>query len=134
LDASIRPADISTAPVRPECSAEIKIDPKDDSFAVIAKFSQEARAWPFFAADAELSSMKATKIMVQADEFDSLRDEGLLFYQRLKKLGLDATLSYLHNATHVETFGSVIFGIPETAASRKGLADIVMFLRKSFQV
>lgn len=103
----------------------------DPLMATMREVAIDERASPlFFKDDAKLA--KLAPVLVQVCEFDPLRDEALLYYNRLKSLGVDATLSYLENATHAEPLAVDLMRLPPTKAMLKGVEDAVAFMKKYY--
>ena len=76
---------------------------------------------------------KLPKTFFEITEFDSFRDEGLLFYDRLTKLGVKTELSYQKNFVHVEGIIQQIAFLPESNQHAEALAKIVKFCKDSLK-
>ncbi|GBG23908.1 Arylacetamide deacetylase [Hondaea fermentalgiana] len=84
--------------------------------------AKDPLAWPVFATDEDLAQFPRT--VIQVEEFDPLRDEGILFYRRLARNGVRATCKQNMGAIHgSEIMPQAAIEIPlDTCASIAAMA------------
>ena len=78
---------------------------------------------PLMAEDEDLASLPPTYILTA--EFDVLRDDGLMFAERLKMIGIEVTQSYVSNEEH--GFALMVDVFPTAV---KELEDFLVFFKK----
>ena len=106
---------------------EMKNRPKE--VAKLGEMAMTQRAWPLtHEDDGKLAKLPMT--FIQVCQFDPLRDEGLLYFNRLRSLKVPASLSFLENAIHAEPLIPHITGGPTSKASVKGFNDVVKFIKE----
>ena len=81
-------------------------------------------AWPLFASDEDVKGLPPT--MISVNEFDPLRDEGVVFYQHLLKNGVEARCRQVMGTIH----GTEIFPMTCPEISRDTAASIAQFCRE----
>tara|TARA_Y100001934_G_scaffold92276_1_gene113978 strand:+ start:366 stop:1400 length:1035 start_codon:yes stop_codon:yes gene_type:complete len=81
-------------------------------------------AWPLFATDDDVKGLPPT--MISVNEFDPLRDEGIVFYQRLLANGVAARCRQVMGTIH----GTEIFPMVCPEISRDTAASIAQFCRE----
>ena len=81
-------------------------------------------AWPLFATDDDVKGLPPT--MISVNEFDPLRDEGIVFYQRLLANGVQARCRQVMGTIH----GTEVFPMTCPEISRDTAASIAQFCRE----
>ena len=104
---------------------ELAKRPKE--LAKVDEMANARWAWPLTYHD-DLKLSKVAPAFIQVCQFDLLRDQGLLYYNRLQMLGVPTMLSFLQNAVHTETLNHFVSGERLSKAAMKGLTDIVNFI------
>ncbi|GBG33944.1 Arylacetamide deacetylase [Hondaea fermentalgiana] len=93
-------------------------------YGIEALRRKDPLAWPAFAADEDLKAFPRT--VIQVNEFDPLRDEGIVFYRRLVKAGVRATCKELRGTIHGASV--MVTAVPEvtldTCASIAAMAKM----------
>lgn len=101
----------------------------DGILSIVRKLAIDQKAWPLLSEDLDTLS-KLPPCFFQIAEFDPMRDEGLLFYNKLRSLNVSVSMSFVPKSTHAEPILRLFLNQPETVRSRFAISEVIQFIRQ----
>ena len=110
----------------------LQLGPSKEPIGNLGKYQDLAFdqiAWPMLNQDSVTLS-KFPHTFVQVSEFDAMRDEGFLFYDRLRSLKVKTTLSFVPKSGHCDAIVRLLTGRAQTQQSQQSISDYISFIKQ----